>query len=454
MPNLFAYAMLGIWTIIALTIYRVRPAPEATLWIIIGGFMVLPSATAVDLPMIPPLNKESIPAIAACLGCRYLSRKRIPVFRGWGLDRWLLMILITEPFLTCELNTDPIYIGGKFLPPMTPYSALSAVVRQFIFMIPFFLGRQLFREYKDQLLMFRVLVIGGLFYSLPLMLEVRLSPQLHNWIYGFFPHSFAQQIRFGGFRPVVFMGHGLVVAFFMMITVISATVFWRAKLKLRPFSAAGIVCYLLLMLMLCKSVASLLYGFSAVMLIKFASYKIQLRIARILVLIAMLYPTLSIMHVFPHQTLLNWAEAFDSERKQSLEFRFNNEQILLDRASQRLYFGWGISGRNRVFNEDSGEDESVTDGRWIITLGTFGLFGFIAEFGLLAISVWRAITSFKFANSPQEKTLLFAHALLVSIMMVDQLPNATLGGWIWLITGILLGRAETLANSKQVKTIN
>ena len=47
-----------------------------------------------------------------------------------------------------------------------------------------------------------------------MLVEVRLSPQINTWIYGFFQHDFIQMMRYGGFRPIVFLPHGLWVAFF------------------------------------------------------------------------------------------------------------------------------------------------------------------------------------------------------------------------------------------------
>ena len=38
----------------------------------------------------------------------------------------------------------------------------------------------------------RVLIIAGLVYSVPMLFEIRLSPQLHNWIYGYYPSQFVQ----------------------------------------------------------------------------------------------------------------------------------------------------------------------------------------------------------------------------------------------------------------------
>lgn len=457
MGNWFAYAALGIWPIVTIYLYRTKSVTEATLWTILGGHMLLPVKTAVDLPMIPPLGKESIPALVAFLGCRFIAIKRIPIFGQSGWVRWLLLLYIVGPFITAELNGDAVFVGGRRLPPITHYDALSVVINQFIHIIPFFLGRQLFRTYEDQQLMFRVLIVAGLFYSLLMLFEVRMSPQLHAWIYGYFPHgsgSFGQQMRYGGFRPVVFMGHGLLVSFFAVVTVIAATVFWQLKIKVRQFSPPGVTYYLLLVLLLCKSVGSILYGFGAFLLIKITSFKTQLHVARILALLALLYPALSIMNLFPHQTFMNWA-SMDADRAQSLGTRFDNEYALLDHARKRFFFGWGTWGRNRLYSEESGGDITITDGRWIITFGQFGWFGFVAEFGLLAMPVFRALAAFKLLKTKNEMSLLCVHALIIGIMMIDQLPNSSLAPWLWLLTGILLGRAEAILEaSKKIATVN
>lgn len=406
--------------------------------------MFLPVKTMVDLPMIPPLGKEAVSVLAAFLGCRFIAGRRIFFWGQRGLAFWLLLLFILGPFVTAELNGDAIFVGGHRLLPMEHYDAVSTVISQLIIIMPFFLGRQLFRTVEDHVLLFRVLILAGLFYSLLMLFEVRMSPQLHGWLYGYFPHSFAQQRRFDGFRPVVFMGHGLWVAFFTAVTVIAATVFWQLKIRVRKFSPAGVTYYLLLVLLLCKSMASVMYGCAAFLLIKMTSFKTQIRVARILVLIALLYPTMSIMNFFPHQTLMEWTESINADRAASLGFRFENEHMLLDHARQRLFFGWGGWGRNRVHNEETGDNESVTDGKWIITLGVFGWLGFIAEFGLLALPVFRAVSVFKWVKTQQEMTFLSAHALLIGIVMLDQLPNASLAPWLWLLVGALLGRTEAI----------
>jgi hypothetical protein len=455
MGNWVAYGALAAWPMITIWLYMNKSVTEATLWVILGGHMFLPVRTNVDLPMIPPFDKESIPALFAFLGCRFIAGRKISF---WGKPGWvtiLLIMFVLGPFITAELNQDATYSGGKLLQPMEHYDAISAVINQLIVIIPFFLGRQLFRNVDDHELMFRTLIMAGLCYSVLMLFEVRMSPQLNRWIYGFFPHSFAQQMRFGGFRPVVFMGHGLLVSFFAVVTLIAASVFWQMKIKIRRLSSSGITFYLLLVLLLCKSVASYLYGFASLYLIKFSSFKIQLKFAQVLVLLALLYPTLSITNLFPHQAIMNWALSMDADRAQSLGVRFDNEYRLLNHAKKRFIFGWGTWGRNRIYSEDTAKDITITDGRWIITFGQFGWVGFIAEFGLLAISVFKAVKAFKYLKIKRERCLLSAHALLVGIVMTDQLPNSSLSPWLWLLTGILLSRAEAIiALGKKPKANN
>ena len=89
----------------------------------------------------------------------------------------------------------------------------------------------------------------------------------------------------------------------------------------------------------------------------------------------------------------------------------------MEHAWGRPWFGWGRFGRGRVF-DDAGSDISVSDGYWVITLGTFGLVGFIAVFGLLGLAVFRAAAALRFATTLQEAGYLAALALIVAINMI------------------------------------
>jgi len=450
--NTFAYLALLIWPLISLWVYRHKSIQVATLVTIIGGFLILPVGTFVDFPLIPPLGKHSMPVLSTIIGCWLIKRQRIKYFTNQGVLQILVIFLFLGAFITAELNTDRVILAGHFLPALTMHDATSSTLGIFLTVTPFFIGKQFFRSYQDQLLMFRFLAVAGLIYSIPILYEIRMSPQLHSLFYGYFPHSIIQQRREGGFRAVVFMGHGLWVAFFSVCVLTVIVTLGQIKEKIYQYSPTILSYYLLVVLVLCKSKASLLYGLFAFILIKKTSYNKQLQLAVLLAMLTMLYPAMSIMKIFPHQQIVGLAESYlGPDRAQSLIFRFDNEQELLKHARKRFFFGWGGWGRNRVFDEETGEDITVTDGHWVITFGTSGFIGFVAEFGLLAISIFKARAAAKWIKDKKELTLLAAHTLLISIVMVDQLPNASLAPWLWLLAGILLGRSEVIISKNKPK---
>jgi len=447
MGNGFAYAVIACWPLLSIYWYRTKNIQVATVWTILGGFMLLPVKTEIDLPMLPAMGKHTIPVCSALMGCWLVKKYRISYIKELGRLKYLVILLLVTPFITSALNSDTLVTGWRSIKGLTYYDGLSATINQFLIISPFFMGRQFFRTYEHQLLVFKLLVVAGLIYSIPMLLEVRMSPQFHNWFYDYFPHSFAQQKRYGGFRPVVFMGHGLWVAFFSAVVLLASVALWNNRVKIRRLNSTLVSVYLLGVLILCKSIASLAYGMFAFVLLKKAGTKIQHKIAIMLVSLAMLYPFMSISKVFPHQAIMAVATTLSEERAQSLQFRFDNEDALLSHGRERFFFGWGGWGRNRVYDNETGAGLSVTDGRWIITFGVAGLAGFIAEFGLLAATVFRAQKAAKYLKETSEKNLLSAHAVLVGIIMIDQLPNASLAPWLWLLAGILLGRSEQIINN-------
>ena len=413
--------------------------------------MFLPVKTEIDLPMLPAMGKHTIPVCSALMGCWLVKKHRISYIKKLGKLKYLVILLLVTPLITSALNSDALVMGWRNIKGLTYYDGLSATINQFLIISPFFMGRQFFRTYEDQLLVFKLLVVAGLIYSIPMLFEIRMSPQFHNWFYDYFPHSFAQQKRYGGFRPVVFMGHGLWVAFFSAVVLLASVALWNNRVKIRRLNSTLVSVYLLAVLILCKSIASIAYGAFAFVLLKKAGAKIQHKIAIMLVSLAMLYPFMSISEVFPHQGIMAVATTLNEERAQSLQFRFDNEDALLSHGRERFFFGWGGWGRNRVYDNETGADLSVTDGHWIITFGIAGIVGFIAEFGLLAVTVFRAQQAAKYLKKTSEKNLLSAHAILVGIIMIDQLPNASLAPWLWLLAGILLGRSEQILVENKVK---
>ncbi|MFT3731271.1 MAG: hypothetical protein QM780_07580 [Hyphomicrobium sp.] len=448
--NAFAYFALAAWPFVGLWLFSRLPLTQAILWTILGGYLLLPVGVSLKIEGVPAFDKESIPNLTALLGSILVTR-RLPRFRtGYLIADLALLAFLVGPFITSELNGDMIVVGKTFLPGVGHYDALSAAVGQFLFIIPFFLGLQFLRSARDTREILRVLVIGGLFYSIPMLFEIRMSPQLQGWIYGTSGSGFLQQIREGGFRPVVFLGHGLLVAFFAMTAFVASVVFLRTRERALWLLPAGVTAsYLGVLLILCKTLGALIFATALAPAVFFLKPRVQILIATVFAAIALLYPTLRAADMVPTNEMVDLANSYSPERAESLGFRFNQEQQLLVRARERFFFGWGRFGRNRIYDEYSGKDLSVTDGRWIITMGQFGFIGFLAEFGLLAYPIFRALSTLRFAEIPNGRLYLAAIALILAANILDLIPNSSIRPWTWLLAGTLLGRGEVLNLTKR-----
>jgi hypothetical protein len=451
MQNWFGTVVLLAWPLVVLWLYRTRPVGQATVWAIWGGQLMLPTNAAIKFAGIPAVDKNMVANLTALICCAFVDRNRRRPRSGVGLAELCVLMFLAGPFITSELNSDPIRVGDGVLQGLDHYEAVSVAFAQFIFLIPFFLGRRLLRSTADTAETLRILVIGGLIYSVLMLIEIRIGPQLNYRLYGF-SNSFALEIRNGGYRAVVFMQNGLVTAFFLMTTAVAAAVFWRTQKRITPASPGGVMGYLMTVLFLTKSLGAFTYGAALVPLVRWASPRLQLRIAMVLAAIALSYPLLRTADLVPTDLMVSIARSVDQDRADSLGYRFIQERQLLEHASERLLFGWGRFGRNLVYLEGTDLDISVTDGLWTIILGQFGLFGFVAEFGLLAFTVFRAASAVRFADPESDGIYLAGLGLIVAISMIDLLPNASLTSWTWLLAGALLGRAEQLRAASRSRT--
>ena len=324
--NWFAYIALLAWPLVAIHLYRTRPSSQATAWTILGALLLLPSQLAIKIPMIPAIDKTSVSALSAVAGY-FLFVPRLRRFAPrFGLAEILAAAYIGGPVVTSLLNNDSIVIGDLVLPGVGWYDGISALLSQTILFLPFFVGRRFLHKADDIETILRVLVLAALLYSLPMLFEVRFSPQLSNWIYGYFPSTFAGESRYDGFRPVVFMNNGLTLAFFMSTSVLAAVVLWRVNSRFNKLPAGGVLAYLGAVLILCKSSGSLVYAIVFGFLFRWTKPTTQIRVAVLLAGIAILYPVLRMADYFPTDQLVSVSATLNQERADSLKFRFDQEQ--------------------------------------------------------------------------------------------------------------------------------
>jgi hypothetical protein len=447
--NWFALLALLGWPLVSMLFYKSMPFSQATIWTILGGYLTLPPDVAIKFAMIPAFDKSSIPNICACVGCIACSPSRAKL----GFTKLFLLlaaVYLLSPLVTSALNNDLIAIGGgRVLPGVGYYDAISAILYQTLLFLPFLLAWRYLRDPADIEAILRALVVAGLFYSLPTLFEIRMSPQLSAWIYGVFASTFITEARYGGFRPVVFLINGLALSFFLMTTVLAAIALRRSNTPVKRIPLRGAAAYLALVVVLTKSAGSLLYTIVGGLLVSVAAPRTVIRIATMLAMIALAYPLLRTAGAVPTDTMVNMASAVNSERGSSLQTRFDQEDQLLARASERFMFGWGRYGRNRVYTEDYGGDVSLTDGMWIITMGQFGLVGFLTQFGLLSLPVFRAARSLRYVKSESEKVFLSSLGLIMALTVFEQIPNASISPWSWLLAGVLLARTEALRSPQR-----
>lgn len=439
-PNILAYLVLVAWFPISIGLFRfLRPTIAAPLTLL-GAMLFLPQRTAIDLPGLPAFDKQLVGNLALLAGVVIFARRRFAGKRiGRGVESLIFLIFISV-FPTVLTNQDPLFYGPVILSGMGTWDAVSDSIQRLLnFGIPFVVGRVLFTRSRDLRLLMIVLVFAGIVYSIPILYEVRMSPQLHRIAYGFHQHHFNMAFRLGGWRPMVFMQHGLPLALFVLVTAIAAISLARARVRLRGFPAGPAAIGLTGIFVLCRSLAAMAYGVFLLPMVAFGRPRIQLTVASALAATILVYPAMRALDLFPSDGMVTIASAVSDERADSLRFRFQHENQLLEKAGMKPLFGWGTYGRNRIYDAVTGEDLSVTDGYWIIELGSYGVAGFIGVFGLLLLPIWRARRRLSRIRSERDRRLIAGLALVLAIYSVDLLPNGFLVSFAVFVAGVLTG---------------
>ncbi|MCA9273512.1 MAG: hypothetical protein KDA31_10730 [Phycisphaerales bacterium] len=384
-----------------------------------------------------------------------------------------IVVWCISPFFTSISNDLGAYDGG-------------AVVQSqlYIWGLPYLIGRVYVTDLASIRHLAMVFIFAAILYVPFILWEIRFSPRLHEAIYGFktYDHGGTATRRFGGWRPLVFQRHGLMLGVLMASSTLLACWLWFTKSvrvfplmppgmrgrqvvqdpesgRARVIDAVGptmvfwpIVVGLLGIFVLCRALNGLLVfalacGALGVMRV------LKLRIPLVgFALIPFLFAGARIAQQY---TTLNFDEPMveavaklDEDRAGSIAFRFENEQMLTEKALERPMLGWGGWGRNRVYDDDD-NDLTVTDGYWVITLGQNGFVGLIASFLTLLVPVFLLLKRHDAETlfSPQYAAASGLAAVLC-MYAVDCLPNSMLNPMYVMAAGGLIG---LLVNEKSMK---
>jgi hypothetical protein len=328
-------------------------------------------------------------------------------------------------FMAFLTNRDPLHYGPLTIPGESAKDLSGDTMRFFIDpWLAFFVGRALFKTSRDLRDLCRILIIAFLAYSLLILFEIRMSPNLNYWIYGFSAGRFDMTIRWGGYRPTVFFKDGLTLAAFVVVCALTAAAMARARMRVFGVSMKFVCWYAVVILVACKSTGAIGYGLLAVPLIYFLPPRTAYRVARVLALCFLIYPALRLLNLISMQQVADLFRSVSADRAESLLYRFGMEQDLLEHAKQRLLWGWGDWGRNLIYDPGTGVQTSIPDGGVVIMLGSHGLIGFYSYYIPFVYTIMRAGKYLRRMESKIDRALLAALALNCGITLFDLIINS------------------------------
>jgi hypothetical protein len=369
------------------------------------------------LPALPTYDKISAASYGVLLGAAVHEPQ---VFRRFSPHVCDLPVVLWCVASMCSSvsNNLGFYDGGSAM--------LAKVVA---WGIPYFIGR----VYFDNVAALRELCIGlfaGAVAYIPFCwVEFAISPRLHKLVYGWHPGNFGQTKRSGGWRPMVFMKHGLMCGMWMASGAVAGLRLWQArsipgKIPRIGVSTWLVVAGLIITLVLCKSFGALVLMILGGAVIPFvARFRVMLPIV-IICAVPSFYMLSRGSGWWDAENLIAASLAISNEeRSESLAFRLKNENVLIEKALLRPVFGWGGWKRSFIFNA-SGVAISVPDGLWIVAFGQNGLFGLTAL--TLTLLLPQILFLKTFPASVWRQTAVASIAplsVLLGLFMIDNLFN-------------------------------
>lgn len=432
MSPLIPITLIG-FPLLALVLRIVMPPTRAALAVVFIGWLFLPGNT-IDVPAFPDYGKHTAVAAGLVLTMLLFDFGRVLRLRGCLSDA-LMAALCAVPVATSVSNDLGVKNGVGL-----------ALDHAIVWGVPYLAGRVYVAGARELRELSGAFVIAGLVYAPLCCIELILSPQLHRWVYGQHLHSFEQTMRFGGWRPTVFMRHGLEVGFLMSMAALSGVWLWRTAALRRighvPMSLGAPA--LVVMALLCKSVGAIglaVVGVGALL----AGRRLRMgAMVWVLVLLAPFYMAVRLTGSWSGESAVALAREFSQDRANSLKTRFDAETLLIGKAMERPILGWDGYRRNRVTSAD-GTDLAITDGLWILELGLYGFVGLVSLYGATLIPAARALRAAPAARWGEPACAASVGlGVIVALYAIDSLLNAPVSA-IYIFTTGALGALSRLS---------
>ncbi|MFI4860298.1 MAG: O-antigen ligase domain-containing protein [Phycisphaerales bacterium JB063] len=369
------YIALLAWPVVALVLFTWLPARRAAIAAYLGAWMFLPQKSPFVFESLPEYDKAAASAMGVLLGTLIFSPGTFLRFKPTWFDLPMLLWLAAPMFSAIANDVG----HGSVM--KSAYGGMTMIVTQtMVWGIPYYMGRCYLRDFAGLRELATCIFMAGLIYAPLCLLEVRLAPRLHLWVYGSHAHSFVQTIRLGGFRPTVFMQHGLMVGLFMCSATVVGFWLWLSGTVKSMWSMpmSWLVGFMIVTSLLCKSAGAIVLMTMAIGALLMLYY-LNTRVAVIaMILIAPTYVVTRSAGLWTGEQLVTIAEdVFGAERAGSIEGRMSNEDRFTERAEERPIFGWSGWNRFQVVDE-WGKLQTTPDGMWVIARGQFGFVGLVA----------------------------------------------------------------------------
>ncbi len=434
------------WIPLVLAVFCFFKPRTAVLFSLFGAWLFLPMA-GYGLVGLPDIGKLTVGSYAALLGVMIFDANR---FRQLRISKWDLPMLVVmlSPFVSAIMGGFSVYDGLSSIANVAGGCGVA-----------YLLGRMYFNDVEGRHELSMAFLVAGLIYVPFCLYEMRLSPQLHQQVYGYSQHNFDQTYRMGGWRPMVFMQHGLAVGLFMAAAAVMGVWVWMSKQR-RTLLGLPIIVWVVPLLataVLCKSalaLALLLVAVVVLLLVRMTHWTLPVLL---MALLPPAYMVGRITNVIDGQTVLARLTPVAGEQIGSLSVRIQSEQVLIPLALQHPV--WGVSRWSRLVEDSRGvrRDEAdygfqvVPDALWLLTLANRGLIGLTALVLVFLVPVFALLRKHRLTGNIGARCLDPATGLAVVLVMhmADNLLNAMVSPVFWLmaggLTGILVHRTQPLA---------
>ena len=425
-----ALGILILWLPIVLIIFEKFPVQRAIVLSFVLAWLFLPPI-AIDLPGIPDWTKSTATVASVTLA---VVLRRGPMARLPRLGWYDLPVLI---FSVCSLVSS-ISSG------MGVYEGLSSVLNDmFWWGLPYLSGRSGLGNEAGVRQVCLGIAAGGIAYILPCIAEIRLSPVLKQVVYGLGGTGLGDYgLRYGGYRPAVFLASGLELGWWMCCASLCAYSLWASGSVRRIFGLpmSTLTLALTLVTVACKSTGALVQIGLGFLLIQACRWSRSTVLIWGLMLIGPIYCAGRPAGLLSGDTIVSCCSVvFDGDRMQSLGYRCIMEEVLMRAGNQRPIFGWS---RNGGYNpvDQYGKQAAVTDGYWILVFCNTG------NVGLVSMNLMLLIPTALFLRRHHPRTWSepdvapqVAIAFILPLYLIDNLSNAMLNPIYAICMGSLTG---------------